>query len=236
MGLACDVADSESDEEAWATTDCTAIVLEREGRAVWEQPLHGVSGNGTQVRAAVRWVVDERLSDMIRAFAVVVGDQAKHACTSIGASASASGWALYAATEKSEVVSLCPSDTGFLEPRFVLSSSPPELVVDKSGDDPLGVLLDRQGRLWLMERTADGHHTEIRAWSSDGPFVGAWQLPSDRRWATGLCELPGGRGLVVAAVQTTSGPIARPEAWQLMLEGSDVCTDCSDVPKLHLAM
>jgi len=108
-------------------------------------------------------------------------------------------WAVLAATERGDIVVLCP-EAGRVEPAYVVA---PAMAVGGS-QEVLGLHWGGDGALWLFTTApagvmgarsggvADGDRATkssptLRAWDAGGASMGQWQLPPGRRWAAGLC-------------------------------------------------
>eukprot|EP00927_Polykrikos_kofoidii_P016829 TRINITY_DN17631_c0_g1_i1.p1 TRINITY_DN17631_c0_g1~~TRINITY_DN17631_c0_g1_i1.p1 ORF type:complete len:1005 (+),score=134.83 TRINITY_DN17631_c0_g1_i1:71-3016(+) len=144
---------------------------------------------------------------------------------------SKSDWALYGLTDIGEVVLLCPDlNQGLLEPVHVIASlvsvySAPEAATGPDMEQPefLGVHVDDAGTLFVMLRRfssvslAAQTQAEVSVWAADGSFRGSVKLPLGRRWASGLCALSQGGGLLLAA-EHQNGFVARPEVWRLRFD------------------
>jgi len=181
-------------------------------------------GHGVPIGTVFRqWSVSLRLGTALQAISVV---SAGDTCTSIGfgegshqgpdsidaevtgeAHRNASeadapfgpSWAVLAATERGDIVMLCP-EAGHVEPVYVVA---PARAIG-GNQEVLGLHRGGDGALWLFTAASasvmgangggvvDGDSTALpsptlRAWDAGGTLMGQWQLPAGRRWAAGIC-------------------------------------------------
>lgn len=200
---------------------CTSLLLlDRNGRTVWERPLPLHPGNSTSGGPTQRWPLGASLDVGLRTIALVDGrDAARHCGGSSKASRpSPTQWALLSATEHGEMIVLCPRD-GQLQParrmaRDLQASGTPEV---------LAVHSDAQGRVWHVARSDGGAGGAAKLASGGGGALPpkAWRLPRNRQWARGLCELQQG-GFVLAAEAD------QPELWYMPFPDDTIFKDAVD--------
>jgi len=210
---------------------CTSLLLlDRNGRTVWEQPLPTHPGDSDSAEKAPprRWLLGASLEVGLRTIALLDGRDAARHCGGHSSASRLAGtqWALLAATERSEVIVLCPRD-GQLQPARRVAGD-----LQASGVlEVLAVHFDGRGSLWHVTRSTDIHSnggttgdtTELGSSAAGGGALPpkAWQLPQNRRWASGLCELEH-EGLILAA------QAERPELWYMPFPDEGVFQDTLD--------
>jgi len=178
------------------------LLVDDSGTAVMER-VRRMNNTTTNTVVTRRWRIGQSANFKLRAIASVEGDAVADVCAPLGIARPQ--WALYGTTELGEVVSLCPSDDR-LEPVRVVSKQLDENM------ELIGVAVDLEGALWWLAQS--NGRAELRASTVDGVALGAWQLPSGRSWACGLCASGRGNGLLVA-VAAGKGEAADPELWHV---------------------
>mmetsp|Transcript_38667 Transcript_38667/g.70393 ORF Transcript_38667/g.70393 Transcript_38667/m.70393 type:complete len:818 (+) Transcript_38667:27-2480(+) len=191
------------------------FILHNDGSTVEERAFGTVSGDG-RGELLQNWKISHALQSMVDAIEPVGGEFALP-CKSDRRSPYR-GWGLMAATERGHVMLLCPSNRSTLEPLHVVASlarrsSAPWVVAGADIHRILGVHVDsHRGILWLMAARGDGV-AEVRGWTlATGQLFGNWDLPTGRRWATGICGLGKSGGLLLGASAEFT-PAAKPEVW-----------------------
>mmetsp|Transcript_4991 Transcript_4991/g.11061 ORF Transcript_4991/g.11061 Transcript_4991/m.11061 type:complete len:826 (+) Transcript_4991:70-2547(+) len=191
------------------------FILHNDGATVEERAFggdrHGELRQSWQISAAMHSTVDA-----IEA----VGGELSIACKADRRSPYR-GWGLMAATDRGHVMLLCPSNQSTLEPHHVVASlqrrsSAPWVVAGVDIHKILGVHVDvHREILWLMAARGDGV-AEVRGWAlNTGQLIGNWDLPTGRRWATGICGLGKSGGLLLGASAEFT-PAAKAEVWHFI--------------------
>jgi len=187
------------------------VVAERSGLTIVEQVLcNPVStGQAAQVPAR-RWPLGQNLEAALSAITPMDGTDASSLC-----GVASAPWALYCATDRGEVIALCPMG-GKIEPMHVIIAAPALLAAEAhapGGDEVLGLHLDDTGIFWLLVKVWNSTRTELRGWTADsGAPHGTWPLPPGRKWTSGLCGLRRHQGFI-AASNRLSDLGAHPEVW-----------------------
>mmetsp|Transcript_134861 Transcript_134861/g.419019 ORF Transcript_134861/g.419019 Transcript_134861/m.419019 type:complete len:462 (+) Transcript_134861:1-1386(+) len=199
------------------------LLLAVDGRTLWQLPLPQVRGR--RPAAAVsprRWPLGLSLEAGLLAFAALEGPAATGHCSRDGGASGRGGpaWAVLGATERGEVVVLCPRN-GQLQPARRIGLGPQAT----SAEELLAVHADGQGALWRLARggrgeaSGGGGGAALRSSAAaDGSPPQTHLLPPGRAWARGLCGLEPG-GFVLAAEAD------RPELWHVRLSEDGTLTE-----------
>jgi len=185
------------------------LLLSPDGKLVTQHYI----ARGVSHRPSRRWHLSQLTNSELHAIAVVQGAAASSVCEPLSSELlqdQDSDWALYAITERHEVLSLCPFE-GRLEPVHVVAGNMGAKF--SQGDKFSGLSIGTDGSFWFLVQDKLKQTAQVRSWSADGKSHRKWTLPTARLWTPGMCLLKNGSGVILAASQNTSGLAARPELW-----------------------
>merc|ERR1712137_256311 len=178
----------------------TLLFLELNGRMVLEQVAH----QSTTTRPMRRWSLSRSFSDTLDAIVPVTGGDAEALCSVVSTQSKPveADWAFYAATTAGNIVAFCPWGN-YLEPvaeilpKLQISAA---LAADGGRGARRTISLDfSKDKFWILAEFPQEGGAELQMLGLDGRQRRIWQLPPQRRWASGLCFLGGGRMLLSAS-------------------------------------
>ncbi|CAE7239651.1 unnamed protein product [Symbiodinium natans] len=140
------------------------------------------------------------------------------------------GWAVIAATDSGQVVTLCPTQYDELHPvemllslrRRSVAGTVVEIIDSHTGSKSprrqriIGMVADYGlDVLWILSQTSDGDGEVLVFDLQTRDIAHNWPLPSGRWWVPGLCDLGPGQGMLLGAAADTKRH-AGAEIWRFL--------------------